>query len=145
MNAEQRKHGSSSGSTVTCGVLLVGLLLLTAGCGGDGRNATVERVAEDFYAALAREDGAAACELLAPATRDELEQSAGTSCASAVLEEAVPPAGEAQDVNVYGAAGEVELDKDTAFLGEFPDGWRVTAVGCTARPQEPYDCQVAGG
>lgn len=105
----------------------------------------MQQVAEDFYAAVSRGDGAAACELLAPATRDELEQSAGRPCAVAVLEEDVPRAGQARDVNVYGAAGEVELEGDTAFLGEFPDGWRVTAVGCTARPPEPYDCQVAGG
>lgn len=102
-------------------------------------------VAEDFYAALARGDGAAACELLAPATRDELEQSAGKPCATAVLEEDVPRAGKARDVDVYGSAGEVELDGDTAFLGEFRDGWRITAVGCTPQPPEPYDCQVAGG
>ncbi len=143
MAAERRKH-SSSGSTATRGVVLGALLLLTAGCGGE-RDATVEQVAEDFYAAVAREDGAAACELLAPATRDELERSSGKPCSTAVLEEDVPQAGEARDVNVYGAAGEVELERDTAFLGEFPEGWRVTAVSCTARPSEPYDCQVAGG
>lgn len=143
MSAERSKR-SSSGCTATWGVLLGALLLTTAGCGSE-RDATVERVAKDFYAAVAREDGAAACELLAPTTRDELAQSSGTPCSTAVLEQDVPAAGEAQGVNVYGAAGKVELDGDTAFLGEFPEGWRVTAVACTARPSEPYDCQVAGG
>ena len=102
-------------------------------------------MAEDFYAALSQGDGAAACELLAPATRDELEQSAGKPCAAAILEEDVPRLGEARDVAVYGSAGQVDLEGDTAFLGEFRDVWRITAASCTPQPPEPYDCQVAGG
>ena len=30
------------------------------------------------------------------------------------------------------------------FLAQFTVGWRVTAAGCTSRPDQPYDCDVEG-
>lgn len=113
-----------------------------AGCGGD-RNGPVEAVATEFYTAVADRDGAAACRLLAPATREELEQSAGMPCDRAILEEDLPEPGEVLEVHVYGTAGEVRLGSDTAFLAKFSDGWRVVAAACTARTPQPYDCEVA--
>ena len=33
---------------------------------------------------------------------------------------------------------------DTVFLLRFPDGWRVSAAGCTPQGEAPYDCEVQG-
>ncbi|THJ03069.1 hypothetical protein E7Z54_09885 [Nocardioides sp.] len=116
-----------------------------AACGGD-RDGTAEDVATSFYAAIAGADGAAACHLLAPATRDELQQTTGKTCAEAILEEEVPEVTQPIDVQVYGTAGQVRFGTDTAFLAKFRDGWRVSAVGCTpSAGDRPYDCTVAGG
>jgi hypothetical protein len=30
------------------------------------------------------------------------------------------------------------------FLGAFPGGWRVMAVGCTPREELPYECTLQG-
>ena len=46
-----------------------------SGCGLGAREDAAAEVAERFHSALADDDTAAACEVLAPATRDELEQS----------------------------------------------------------------------
>ena len=126
-------------------LLLVAVLALGLSACGDDRNRPVEDVARSFYAAVASDDGPAACELLAPATRDELEQASGKPCAEAILEEDVPEVGDAQEVQVYGTAGQVTYGADTAFLGKFGGGWRVVAVACTARGPRPHDCDVAGG
>lgn len=127
---------------------LAAVVLLALGlsaCGGE-RDQAVEDVATSFYAALARDDGDAACRLLAPATRDELEQSAGKACAAAILDEEVPEVTDPLDVQVYGIAGEVRFGTDTAFLAKFRGGWRVSAVACTpSASDQPYDCKVAGG
>lgn len=125
---------------------VVVLLALGLTACGDDRDRPVEDVATSFYAALARGDGKAACRLLAPATRDELQQSAGKTCTEAILEEGVPEVTDPLDVQVYGTAGEVRFGTDTAFLAKFRSGWLVSAVACTPRTgDQPYDCKVAGG
>jgi len=122
----------------------VPLALAVTAC-GTGHEEEVEATAADFYAALADRDGAAACALLAPATRSELEQSSGKPCPRAVLEEKVPKAGDPDTVQVFGTEGQVTFDRETTFLGDFPQGWRVVAAGCTPREPRPYDCVLSGG
>ena len=58
--------------------------------------------ADDFVTAVHDGDGGAACAVLAPATVEELEQSSGSACADAVLEDAVEAgqAGEHQPFRV---------------------------------------------
>jgi hypothetical protein len=90
-------------------------------------------------------DGDAACALLAPATRSELEQSAGKPCPDALIEEHLPQVDEPVAVDVFGTAGEVRYDAEAAFLARYDDGWRVVAAGCTPQPPHPYDCKVTGG
>ena len=124
--------------------LVLGAALALTGCGSD-RNAPVEEVATAFYQAVAAEDGTTACRLLAPATAEELERSAGKPCAQAILEEDVPQSARAEEVEVYGTAGEVRTATDTAFLAKFRRGWRVVAVACTPSADRPHDCAVAGG
>jgi len=122
-------------------VLLAGA---TAGCGPVHDDA-VRRTAADFYAAHAVRDGNAACDVLAPRTRSELEQAAGAPCARAVLAEGLPAVGEPLDVRVFGTQAEVVWRGETTFLARFRGGWKVMAAACTPREQHPYDCRVAGG
>ena len=49
------------------------------------------------------------------------------------------------DLDVFGTAAQVRFEDDVYFLGQFPDGWRITAAGCDETAAEPYDCDVSGG
>lgn len=119
--------------------------LVLAGCSAEP-DAEVRDAVEEFEAALAADDGATACRLLADATVAELESSAKAACDQAVLEE-VDPSPAKPVVEVYGDAAQARVGGDTAFLARYPDGWRILAVGCTPPkdPDLPYDCDVQGG
>jgi hypothetical protein len=107
---------------------------------------SAREAADGFYAALEATDGTAACDLLTPTTKDELEQSAEKPCDQAILEEDVPAVTEAERVKVYDTMAQVRYAEDTVFLTRIDDSWRVLAVGCTRQPHErPYDCTVTGG
>ena len=121
-------------------VLLLGL----GGC-GQPHDEDVLRVASAFYDALRADDGAEACSLLAPRTLGELEQSAGTSCAAAVLEEEVPVVSSPGETHVFGTQAEVVWEGETTFLARFRDGWKVMAAACTPLEGHPYDCAISGG
>jgi hypothetical protein len=130
-----------------------------SGCGGEGADLAAG-VAADFHAAVASQEGAGACALLAPQTRGELEQSAQQPCARAVLAESIPDVGGVADSKRFGGKAQVRFAgtgagaadaaggaaiADTVFLAEFPDGWKVVAAACTPRARLPYDCRVEGG
>ncbi|GGQ01644.1 hypothetical protein [Streptomyces roseolilacinus] len=89
------------------------------------------------------------CAAFAPATREELEQSAKSRCeqaiGQAIEERELPAAGAVREVDVYGDQARVVLEQDTVFLARFPAGWKVTAAGCAPRPQRPYECEIKGG
>lgn len=102
-------------------------------------------MADRFATAVDQRDGAAACALLAPSTRTELEQSAGRRCARALLEELTGTGGDRSAVDVYGTMARVRQGEDTLFLTRMQDGWHVLAAGCTPRPHAMYDCVVKGG
>jgi hypothetical protein len=113
-----------------CGLAAGGVAVgLLTGCGAAAGPAP-RAVASDFTHAVADQNGAAACALLAPATRDELERSAGTSCSKAILDENLPEAGAALASSVFGTMAQVSISTDVLFLAEFPRGWRVMAAGC---------------
>jgi hypothetical protein len=122
-------------------VLLLGLV---SGC-GNGQEADVARASTRFYQALADRDGAAACDVLAPSTRSELEKSAQKPCDQAILEEDVPSVTAPHRIAAFGTMAKVDFAGETAFLARFRDGWKVMAAGCTERPHRPYDCQLEGG
>lgn len=130
-------------SSVLGAALLAGLATVT-GCRG-AQDGAVAEVAAAFHDAYAARDGAAACDLLAPETKSELERLAGEPCAGAVLEEDVAEVGPPRAVEVFGTQAEVRYDGETTFLARFQDGWKVMAAGCTPRPGQPYDCVIAGG
>lgn len=130
------------------GVIAVGVLVALAvtGCGTGGRDDGPTRTATLFAKALDTGDLAAACALLAPTTREELEQSASAPCEDALEEENLSPLGQVDAVSVYGLTAQVRGSEDTLFLDDLggQGRWRVAAAGCQARSGEPYECTVKG-
>jgi len=127
--------------------LSVAATLLLTGCGGRGsaENGHVADTATRFLAAAASapESG---CDLLAPATLEQLE-SDDEQCADAIGEVGsggTPTSGEPR-VEVYGRDAIVRWADQTLFLANFDAGWRVTAAGCEPRGKDlPYDCTIEG-
>ncbi|WP_327323432.1 hypothetical protein OG735_13595 [Streptomyces sp. NBC_01210] len=97
-----------------------------------------------FERAVHAGDNTAACELLAPGARSEVEESGQKPCAVALGEEQLPSGGAVRAVEVYGQQAMVTLERDTLFLSQFPGGWRVVAAGCWPEAGKPYQCQVKG-
>ena len=128
----------------TSGICLIALGLTVTGCGGS-QDGPVAGVAEDFYAAVAAGDGAAACDLLVATTRTELEQSSGRSCPAAVLDEVTDVRSDAAVVEVFDTMAQVRWGDRAMFLSRMPEGWRVLAAGCEPRDDAPYSCPVKGG
>ncbi|WP_245769740.1 hypothetical protein [Streptomyces indicus] len=134
-------------SAVTAAVLVAtGATAFTAtGCGAvDGRRDAARAAAVRFEEAVRARDASALCAALAPGTRQELEHSAEAACAASVLEEDLPYGGFDRRVDVHGRQARVVLEKDTLFLSQFPDGWKVVAAGCVPQGGEPYQCTVKG-
>jgi hypothetical protein len=129
-------------------VWLTGLAGLCA-CGStdaiDAREARAAQTARSFERALHDGDSAAACALLAPQTREQLETGSSADCATALAEETLPPASGVRDIAVRGRQAMVALSGDTLFLSQFPEGWRVVAAGCVPEGDRPYRCKVTGG
>jgi hypothetical protein len=69
-------------------------------------------------------------------------ESFGRDCASQLA--TLPDPGAAQQIEVWGDTAQARLAGDTLFLLQFPDGWRVSAAGCTPQGDAPYDCEVQG-
>jgi hypothetical protein len=133
---DRRRH-ATAGMVVGCAMLVVG------GCaaGPGPAGATASR----FDAAVGRSDWDAACAMLAPATRDDIEQSAGSSCPAALEEEGLEQAGPVVRVEAFGTMAQVRMGQDTVFLARFPGGWKVWAAGCSPQTGRPYDCRLKGG
>ena len=128
-----------------CGAAVGGLVVAAtlAGC-ANSQEGEVQRVAASFYSAVESQDGAAACDALAPETVRELEQSAGKNCSEAILMERLPASGSVGSVRVFGTMAQVRYADETAFLSRFPSGWLVMAASCVPRAHDRYDCQVKG-
>ena len=104
-----------------------------------------QATATAFYAALARGDGAAACQALAPQTRAEVEKSAKSSCDTAISAAGLPAAGTIRSADTFGQGARVVLANDVVFLSRFGSDWKITAAGCKPQPGKPYDCDLEGG
>jgi hypothetical protein len=113
------------------------------GCGGTQDEAAA-RVAVQLLDAAADSDGAAACGVLADPTKDELEQSSGTACEKAVLEEDLGDGdGETPTtVEVFDSMAQVSVGSQTVFLSRYDGQWRVVAAACTRVAGRPYDCSI---
>jgi len=127
--------------SITAALLAAAALL--SGCSSGNEDAATH-TAERLHATLQEEDGAAACDLLSDEVQERLAES-GDSCETAVMEAGIPDTGRVVEVKVYGTAAQVRYDDDVVFLGDFQDGWKVTAAGCSPKAGAPYDCQVQGG
>ena len=126
-------------------VTLLGTVV--TGCSTTPHEDAVRSAAADFYAAVAAQEGDAACGLLTPRTRDEVRRATGKPCPDGLLTEHLPDIGEPVGVRVFGTMAQVRYDGETTFLVRFQDGWRVLAAGCADAPgsERPYDCEVQGG
>jgi hypothetical protein len=127
----RRVAGRAAGVALMAGVVSCSSAALSA----------VETAAAQFAGALARHDGAAACALLTDDARRGTE-TFGRSCAEQVA--TLPDPGGVEQVEVWSDVAQVRLDGDTVFLVRFPDGWRVSAAGCTPEEEAPYQCEVQG-
>jgi hypothetical protein len=124
-------------------VLAVAVALgCAAGCTPAGEQAA-RQAAEQFQSALRSQDTAAACRLLSDEARGSLESASVRPCPEALVALQLP-AGPLGEDEVWGRNAQVVLDSGVLFLAEFRAGWRVTAAGCTSRPDQPYDCKVEG-
>jgi hypothetical protein len=122
------------------------LALAATGCGTFDRKSDAEAVAERFHAAIAEEDGRAACGELSEETARVLEQQEEMPCEEAVLGLELPAGGTASETSVYVTSASVALaEGGTTFLDEGSQGWKVSAAGCTpTAPDLPYDCELEG-
>jgi hypothetical protein len=123
--------------------------LLTAfvltGCAA-AQDRPAENAAARFADAVAKGDGPAACRLLAPRTKSELESSAGEPCRDSVIQEmeSRPDGPDGEGAEVFGTAARVSTSRDTMFLARFQGGWKVSAAGCTPTPSGIYECVLKG-
>lgn len=122
------------------------LVLLLCGCGAPAaREDGAVEAGRAFEAALASGDYAAACRLLAPESRGQLEQDEKRPCGQALRAQGLPVGGDVRDVDVYGRQALLRLVGETLFLSQFDEGWKVTAAGCVEQPRDtPYQCTVKG-
>ncbi|MFE5208015.1 hypothetical protein [Streptomyces sp. NPDC056600] len=143
-------RGSRYGHATARAAVLALVLAALGACGAvEDRRDAAQAEATRFE--LDRDAGrhALLCAALAPGTRDELEQTAGSGCPRAIRqaieEDELPAAGAVRAVDVWGDQARVVLEGDTLFLSQFPGGWKVTAAGCESRPDQPYRCGLKGG
>ncbi|MFC9294590.1 hypothetical protein ACFTWH_13450 [Streptomyces sp. NPDC057011] len=116
------------------------------GCGAPApRLDGARQAAEAFEQALADADYTQACALLAPQTRQQLQEDRDKPCGPALHGEELPAAGPVRGTQVYGRQALLRLADDTLFLSQFDDGWKVVAAGCTPQGDQPYQCSLKGG
>jgi hypothetical protein len=127
-------------------IAVASLGVVAGGCGRDADRAQVRSVTERFFAAIEQDDGSTACAQLSPDTRTELESQEQEPCRRAVGGLGLEGAPVTR-VQVFITNAKADLGNgDSVFLGQGPDGWRLSAVGC--RPQggkpadRPYDCEA---
>ena len=125
---------------------VLALATTLAGCGADVEREEAGAAADAFTASVGS-DVQAACDLLAPRTRESVEKD-GTPCAEALPEAGLVTPGRREAVTVAGHSAQARYAQGAVFLARFDDGWRVTAAGCSrvsADDAEPYDCTVEAG
>jgi hypothetical protein len=130
------------GATIALFACLVALGI--AGCGTGERADDAAAVTESFHAALAKEDGQAACDGLTEEAVSTLERQEKKPCEKAILELGLPKGGTVADTRVEVTSAVTTLAQGGSdFLDEGPDGWKLSAAGCTlTAADQPYDCQL---
>lgn len=126
-------------------VVTVVLLVTVSGCAGSNPGTSeAATTALDFHHALDSGNYPRACGLLIPAAVEKLEAGAHGTCAEKLAQLDVPVAASVRESASYGRNAQVVMDQDTLFLARSGNGWKITAAGCTARGERPYDCEVEG-
>lgn len=115
-------------------------------CGSASAVATTSpaAVAARFEHAISTKDYGAACRLLTPPTRDDVEKQSGRSCASTLPTLELPEQGRSESTRVYGRAALVTATGASVFLARSGDTWAVRAAGCTPKAEGPFDCALGG-
>ncbi len=109
---------------------------LTA-CGVSDDRTQARDVAARFAAALADDDGAAACAQLSAATAEALAQEERAACAEAVTQLGLD-LGTVAQVRVYVTNAEaIYASGERAYLDRSADGWRLSAAGCRFEHGKP--------
>jgi hypothetical protein len=121
-------------------VVLVLLPLLT-GCGVSADRDRARAVTDRFLGAVARGDGAVACDLVTDDLRAAVEKQG--PCPVEIRRHGLRGT-RASTVKVYVLSGQARTNGgQTAFLDKVREGWRLAAVGCRpTAPDEPYDCAL---
>ncbi len=120
---------------------VVAVAALVTACGG-AQDADVARVASGLVEAVDRRDGAGACALLAPPVRTEREDTSGSPCAEAVLEEDVGAPSDTTEVEVFDTMARAVVGSESLFLSRFDGRWLVVAAACDPMAGKPYDCAI---
>lgn len=120
--------------------------LLTA-CGAtSGRVDGARDAGRAFQRAVAAGDYTTACDLLAPRTRQQLEEDEKQRCGRALAGQELPKGLPDHGPQVYGRQASLDAGGQKLFLSQFGGGWKVVAAGCTPRGDDkPYRCVVKGG
>lgn len=127
-------------------VAAVGAAAMLCGCGAPAARVDgATQAGSAFEQALADADYPRACALLAPQTRQQLQEDQHLPCGPALRGQGLPAAGQVRAAQVYGRQALLGLQHDTLFLSQFHDGWKVVAAGCTPRGDQPYRCSLKGG
>lgn len=123
-------------------LLFTAALLLLTGCSAGPAADEVADAAARFATASPEQ----ACAQLAPDTRARFERDHG-DCAAALGALDLRRQPEVLAVDLAGQSAQARLPGEVLFLARFPDGWLVTAAGCSrdpaADPSIPYQCEVA--
>ncbi|MEU3775796.1 hypothetical protein AB0F11_21765 [Streptomyces sp. NPDC032472] len=141
------RPGPRSGRTFSYLLFALAAAVLVSGCGASAPRVDGARdAALAFARAVAGSDFRAACALLAPGTRQELEEGEQKPCVLALVGQDLPGARTrtVHGTEVYGRQAMVRLEEDTLFLSQFDGGWRVVAAGCRPEADKPYRCAVKG-
>jgi hypothetical protein len=118
------------------------LALLLAGCGTGASEQASERVVNRFQTALAHGDVIRACAELSDHLKEALARDDGDSCPETVADLRLSGLGRATDSRVYITSALVTVTGGgDAFLDETPNGWRISAAGCT-RSGDRYECRL---
>lgn len=140
------RYGTERGGWAMTAVAALAVAGLLCGCGAPAsRLEGAGQAGRQFAQALADADYPRACALLAPRTRQQLEEDQHEPCVFALHGEELPAAGEVRGTDVYGRQALLRLRGDTLFLSQFDNGWKVVAAGCTPQGDKPYRCSLKGG
>jgi hypothetical protein len=123
------------------------LAVMAAGCGRGNDRAEIRGVVSGFLSAYEADLGPAACNALSEGARAELVSEEAKPCPQAVASLDLEP-GRVERVVVDLDGALVDLSSgETAFVTRTANGWRLSAVGCSAEDgpptRFPMDCELS--